>query len=71
MMGGEAKLENNRLSVFSIIEREGKEKPLWLRIGTCFPNRDGSFNVLLDALPRNGKLHIRKSDREPDRSRDG
>lgn len=71
MMGDNSKTENNRLFVYSIIEREGKEKPLWLRIGTCFSNRDGSFNVLLDALPKNGKLHIRKSDREPDRSREG
>lgn len=71
MMAGDSRTDSNRMYVYSIIEREGNNKPFWLRIGTCFPNRDGSFNVFLDALPRTGKLNIRKSDREPDRSREG
>ncbi len=30
-----------------------------MRIGIAFENRDGSFNVKLDALPVNGTIHIR------------
>lgn len=36
-----------------------KDKTVWLRMGTCFENRDGSWNVYLDGLPVNGKLQIR------------
>lgn len=48
----------NRKAVYTIIQREG-HKPRWLRIGIAFVNRDGSYNVMLDALPVNGELHIR------------
>lgn len=45
-------------AVYTIIPKaEGKD--FWLRIGSSFPNRDGSLTVLLDALPLNGKLQIR------------
>ena len=47
------------LTVYTIIEKEGKEKPFWVKVGACFANRDGSWNVVLDALPTNGRLHIR------------
>jgi len=46
-------------AVFTIIEADNMKKPLFRRIGTGFVNRDGSLNVILDALPVNGKLHIR------------
>jgi hypothetical protein len=42
------------------------EKPMWIKVGACFANRDGSFNVLLDALPVNGRLHIRERTQESD-----
>jgi hypothetical protein len=54
--------------VFTIIEREGLEKAIWLRVGTCFTNRDGSFNVFLDALPVNGKLQIRQRQEREERA---
>ena len=47
-----------RKDVFAIIEREGK-KAFFQRIGSAFENRDGSLNVLLDALPKDGRLNIR------------
>ena len=50
-------------AVFTIIEGDKLEKPLFRRIGTGFVNRDASLNVFLDALPVTGKLHIR--DAEP------
>lgn len=34
-------------------------KSVWIRIGSAFVNKDGSINALLDALPVDGKLHIR------------
>ena len=44
---------------YSISEREGQAKAYWTRIGVAFVNNDGSFNVLLDCVPVNGKIHIR------------
>ena len=45
-------------AVYTIIERPNK-KPFWLKIGAAFENEDKSLNVVLDALPLNGRLHIR------------
>jgi hypothetical protein len=46
-------------AVYTIVKKpDGKD--LWLRIGSAFPNRDGSLSVLLDAVPTNGKLQIRE-----------
>lgn len=47
-------------AVFTIRERAGLEKPIWLRIGIAFMNRDGSFSLYLDAQPLEGKLHMRE-----------
>jgi hypothetical protein len=55
----------NMMDVYTIIEKEGRDKAFWLRVGACFTNRDGSLSVLLDALPKDGKLHIRA--RSPER----
>jgi hypothetical protein len=52
----------NKKAVYTVIDRidgEGK-RSFWVRIGAAFVNRDGSFNVKLDALPVNGSLHIRE-----------
>ena len=46
-------------AVYTIRERAGLEKPIWLRIGIAFMNRDGSFSLYLDAQPLEGKLHMR------------
>ncbi|MBI5510374.1 MAG: hypothetical protein HY903_16585 [Deltaproteobacteria bacterium] len=58
-------METKMKAVFTIVEGEKLEKPLFRRIGTGFVNRDASLNVFLDALPVSGKLHIR--DVEPKR----
>ena len=50
-------------AVFTIIESDRLERPIFRRVGTGFVNRDASLNVFLDALPVSGKLHIR--DLEP------
>ena len=51
-----------RLAVYVITEKEGIDRTFWTKIGSAFKNRDGSFNVLLDALPVSGKLHVREID---------
>jgi hypothetical protein len=55
-----------RLLVYTIVEKPGLEKPFWVKVGSAFPNRDESLNVYLDALPTNGRLHIREKFQEPD-----
>jgi hypothetical protein len=51
-----------RKVVYTIVESRSDQpdaKGFWVRIGSAFMNRDGSINVLLDAFPVNGRLHIR------------
>lgn len=50
---------NHRNAVYTIIERGEDQKPRWVRIGIAFVSRDGSLNVILDAVPVSGKLHVR------------
>ncbi|RJO66808.1 MAG: hypothetical protein C4523_11235 [Myxococcales bacterium] len=38
--------------------RDKGERAFWTKIGAAFKNADGSFRVLLDALPVNGSLTI-------------
>ena len=49
---------NQKKTVFTIVKKEGKDN-YWLNVGMAFVNKDGSLNVLLNALPVNGELHIR------------
>ncbi len=56
----------NLKDVYTISERgagEDEAKDRWTRVGIGFVNRDNSINVILDATPVNGRLHIR--DRRP------
>ena len=47
--------------VYTIIQKPQEEgKDFWQRVGVAFINRDGSMNVMLNALPVNGRLHIRE-----------
>ena len=41
------------------IRNGNDDKTYWDRIGAAFVNKDGSLNVVLNALPLDGKLHIR------------
>jgi hypothetical protein len=47
--------------VYAIYESKNdrRDRARWVRIGVSFQNRDGSLNVLLDALPLSGRLQIR------------
>lgn len=59
--------------VFAIYESktEGRERSRWVRVGVAFDNKDGSLNVLLDALPLTGRLQIRARDVESDPAGNG
>ena len=49
--------------VYAIYEsKDGQQRSRWVRVGVAFPSKDGSLNVLLDALPLSGRLQLR--DRE-------
>ncbi len=56
-----------RLAVYAIPEkREGAEKTFWTKIGVAFWNRDGSINILLDALPLGtNRLQVREVREDP------
>lgn len=49
--------------VFVITDRSGEDKSQWIPIGVAFVNKDQSLDVVLDAIPISGRLHIR--DRKP------
>jgi hypothetical protein len=56
--------------VFTVIKREGQDD-YWLSIGAAFEHADGKgYNVILQALPIDGKLVLRvpKDDEEDDRT---
>jgi hypothetical protein len=52
--------------VYAIFESKtgGYERSRWVRVGVAFDNKDGSLNVLLDALPLSGRLQIRGRSKE-------
>ncbi|MBT3181925.1 MAG: hypothetical protein HN337_05380 [Deltaproteobacteria bacterium] len=51
--------ENIPKDAFTIV-KGSDEKSRWVKIGAAFTNRDGSVNVILDALPCDGKIQIRE-----------
>ena len=48
--------------VYVITDQAEGNKSRWLKIGVAFLNKDSSLNVILDALPVSGKIHIRDRD---------
>lgn len=49
----------NRKEVWATAPRGEGKKDFWIRVGTAFENRDGSWSLVLDALPTNGRLIVR------------
>jgi hypothetical protein len=56
-------------AAYNIVERSGRR--FWNRVGSAFHNQDGSMNIYLDALPRDGKIQIREYDRDRDKNERG
>jgi len=62
-------LDNEKVKIaYTVVERDKDGRQFWVRVGAAFVNRDGSLSIRLDAMPVNGKLHIR--DYQPRDSRD-
>src|ERR1044071_6494256 len=54
---------------YTVIKREG-EDDYWLNLGVAFPHEDGEgFNLLLQALPLDGKIVLRTYRKTKKRSR--
>lgn len=70
-MQPEKGIERKRiLKIYTIVEKTGEQKDIWLEIGVAVENRDGSLSAKLDALPVNGAIHIREySPRRHDEAR--
>jgi hypothetical protein len=50
---------------------EGQDnKTWWMRVGNAFPNKDGSINVYIDAMPKSMKFQIRELSEQEIRERD-
>jgi hypothetical protein len=60
------KTASKRLVVYTIVEKPGTDKGFWAKIGSAWVNRDQSINIQLDALPVNGKLHVREPPERPE-----
>ncbi len=56
-MSSNSKQTPKAKAVYNIVENG--EYTNWNKIGVAFVNKDGSYSVVLDAVPVNGKLHIR------------
>ncbi len=54
-------MNDKYFDVYLIKDRgESNEKVFWPKVGAAFLNSDSSLNVVLDAIPVNGRLHIRE-----------
>ena len=50
-----------KYNVYTVKEIPGNEKSNWVQVGVAFENKDGKgINVILDALPIDGKLTLRE-----------
>lgn len=61
--------ENTLLRVYTVIDKGENRDAFWLNIGSAHPHKDGKgMNVLLQAMPLDGKLVIREvSDEEAEK----
>ena len=60
MTNGSNRESSRILKIYTIVEKPGSQKGIWLEIGVGSENRDGSLRGKLDALPTNGTIHIRE-----------
>ena len=57
--------QSPKYRAYTVVDRE-KDTPFWLNIGVAFVHKDGKgFNLILQALPLNGKLVLRLYEEEP------
>jgi len=46
--------------IYTVVEKPGRQKGIWLEIGVATDNRDGSIGGKLDCLPVSGAIQIRE-----------
>ncbi|MBW2276228.1 MAG: hypothetical protein JRF63_01980 [Deltaproteobacteria bacterium] len=46
--------------IYTVVDKPGQQKGIWLEIGVAADNRDGSIGGKLDCLPVNGAIQIRE-----------
>jgi hypothetical protein len=57
--------------VYTVVKRDGKDD-FWLNLGVAFKHEDGQgFNLLLQALPLDGKLVLRTYKEDDDKKDEG
>ena len=57
--------------VYTVVRR-GRNDTFWLNVGVAFYHRDGQgLNVILQALPLDGRLVLRRYDEEPPKAING
>jgi hypothetical protein len=57
-----------RKEVWAVSPRGEGKKDWWTRAGTAFENKDGSWTLMLDVLPTNGKLIMRDEQQREERA---
>ena len=59
---------------YTVVKRQGKEgaqDDFWLNIGAAFMHQDGEgFNIVLQALPLNGKIVLRPPKAQAEQSQE-
>lgn len=57
--------EQPNLFAFAVEDAPRGKKSYWTRIGRLFPHKDGKgFDLVLNALPINGRIVIRQDEKE-------
>jgi hypothetical protein len=60
-LDGEGERGRKRLwKIYTVVEKPGQQKGIWLEIGVAGENRDGSIGGKLDCLPVTGSIQIRE-----------
>ena len=62
-------IQKRMFKVISPIERKDGTT-FWMRVGSAFPNKDGSINVYVDAMPKDLKFQLREYDEADLRERE-
>lgn len=63
--------EAARKDVYTIIEKGEGKKSYWCKVGSAWEAKDGSWQIVLDALPVNGRLNMRDPYEAPEDQRSG
>lgn len=60
MEDGEERARKRLWKIYTVVEKPGMQKGIWLEIGVAAENRDGSIGGKLDCLPVSGTIQIRE-----------